>query len=102
MLLLEKCQEIGSPVLCAEGVGTDQLLPFIEPAPRWIASEIKSAKIIALGNSHTQTLYAEGGRGYILERRIFDRILAERAAQAGAEVRVKTAATGLIMENGQV
>ena len=39
---------------------------------------------------------------YILERRIFDRVLAERAAQAGAEVRVKTAATGLLLEGGVI
>jgi len=102
VLLLEKRQEIGSPVRCAEGVGHDQLLPFIEPDPRWIASEIKLAEINVLDNHHTRTLRAEGGRGYILERRIFDRILAERAVQAGAEVRVKTAATGLLFENGQV
>jgi len=102
VLLLEKRQEIGSPVRCAEGVGHDQLLPFIEPDPRWIAAEVNLAEITALEDGQSQTIRAEGGRGYILERRIFDRVLAERAAQAGAQVRVKTAATGLIMENGRV
>jgi digeranylgeranylglycerophospholipid reductase len=43
-----------------------------------------------------------GGRGYVLERRVFDRVLAERAAQAGAQVRVKTAVVGLLRENGAV
>jgi digeranylgeranylglycerophospholipid reductase len=102
VLLLEKRQEIGSPVRCAEGVGHAQLIPFIEPDPRWIAAEINRIEITTIGSSPPQTLRAAGGRGYILERRIFDRVLAERAAQAGAEVRVKTAVTGLLMENGLV
>ena len=102
VLLLEKRQEIGSPVRCAEGVGHDQLLHFIEPDPRWIATEVNLAEITTLENDQSQTMRAEGGRGYILERRIFDRVLAERAALAGAQVRVKTAATGLIVENGRV
>jgi digeranylgeranylglycerophospholipid reductase len=100
VLLLEKRQEIGSPVRCAEGVGHDQLAPFIEPDPLWIAAEVNKAEIETWTAGEVRTLRAEGGRGYILERRVFDRVLAERAAKAGAEVRVKTAATGLLMDTG--
>jgi digeranylgeranylglycerophospholipid reductase len=100
VLLLEKRQEIGSPVRCAEGVGHEQLVPFIEPDRRWISAEVTQAEITACVNGKSQTLRAAGGHGYILERRVFDRALAERAAQAGAEVRVKTAATGLLREGG--
>jgi digeranylgeranylglycerophospholipid reductase len=102
VLLLEKRQEIGSPVRCAEGVGHEGLASFIEPDRRWIAAEVKRAEINTVSGETTQTLRVEGGLGYILERRIFDRRLAERAAEAGAEVRVKTAASGLLMENGRV
>jgi digeranylgeranylglycerophospholipid reductase len=98
VLLLEKRQEIGSPVRCAEGVGHDQLAPFIEPDPLWIAAEVNKAEIETWTAGEVRTLRAEGGRGYILERRVFDRVLAERAAKAGAEVRVKTAATGLLID----
>ncbi len=100
VLLLEKRQEIGSPVRCAEGVGYDQLVPFIEPDPLWIAAEVTKAEITAIADGETRTLRGEGGRGYILERRVFDRVLAERAAEAGAEVRVKTAVTGLLLHDG--
>lgn len=102
VLLLEKRQEIGSPVRCAEGVGHDQLASFIEPDPKWIAAEIQQLEITVCANNTQQTWHAGGGRGYILERRIFDRVLAERAAKAGAEVRVKTAVTGVIVENQRV
>jgi digeranylgeranylglycerophospholipid reductase len=102
VLLLEKRQEIGAPVRCAEGVGHAPLVSLIEPDPRWIAAEVTRIEIAATAGGATRTLRAGGGRGYVLERRIFDRALAERAAQAGAEVRVKTAATGLLMEDGRV
>jgi digeranylgeranylglycerophospholipid reductase len=102
VLLLEKRQEIGSPVRCAEGVGRDALIGFIEPDPLWIAAEVDKAEIISVVDGETWTLRAEGGRGYVLERRVFDRVLAEQAAQAGAEVQVKTAVTGLLMDEGRV
>lgn len=102
VLLLEKRQEVGSPVRCAEGVGRDGLLPFIEPDPRWIAAEISQAEITLITGDETETRRASGGHGYVLERRVFDRVLAERAAAAGAEVRVKSAATGLLIEEGRV
>ena len=102
VLLLEKRQEIGAPVRCAEGVGHDQLVPFIEPDHRWIAAQVSQAQITTIAAGETRTTRAAGGQGYVLERRVFDRVLAERAAQAGAEVRVKTAATGLLIEEGRV
>ncbi len=102
VLLLEKRQEIGSPVRCAEGVSHDQLIAFVEPDSRWISARVSRAEITAVDSGASHTYSAEGGRGYILERRVFDRFLAEQAAVAGAEVRVKTAATGLIMEDGRV
>jgi digeranylgeranylglycerophospholipid reductase len=102
VLLLEKRQEIGSPVRCAEGVGHDRLVAFVEPDRRWVAAEITRAEITAVAGGAARTLRAEGGRGCVLERRVFDRALAELAARAGAEVRVKTAVTGLLMEEGRV
>ena len=102
VLLLEKRQEIGSPVRCAEGVGHDPLIPFIEPDPRWIAATVDKAEITTVADGQRRTLRAEGGRGYILERRVFDRALAEEAAAAGAQVAVKTTAIGLLQEGSAV
>jgi digeranylgeranylglycerophospholipid reductase len=100
--MLEKRQEIGSPVRCAEGVGQEQLTHFIDPEPRWIAAQVNSARIMAIRGGQQQEFSATGGLGYVLERRVFDRALAERAALAGADVRVKTAATGLLFADGAV
>ena len=102
VLLVEKRQEIGSPVRCAEGVGHDLLTPFVVPDPRWISAEVTGARLTVTGPGGGDTLEAEGGRGYVLERRVFDRALAEAAARAGAQVRVKTAAVDLLREGNAV
>jgi digeranylgeranylglycerophospholipid reductase len=102
VLLLEKRQEIGSPVRCAEGVAHDQLIPFIDPNPHWIAAEVTQAEITTLSNGEMNTIHGTGGRGYILERRVFDRVLAENAILAGARALVKTAATDVVMQGSQV
>jgi digeranylgeranylglycerophospholipid reductase len=78
------------------------LTSFIEPDPRWISAEVSQTEITCVADGAQQTLRMTGGRGYVLERRIFDRALAERAAQASAQVRVKTAVTGLLIEDGHV
>ena len=102
VLLLEKRQEIGSPVRCAEGIGRDQLASFIEPDPRWISASVDKARITIVRAGREETLEATGARGYILERRVFDRALAEEAVRAGARVLVKAAAKGLVVEDGAV
>ena len=60
VLLLEKRQEIGSPVRCAEGVGHDPLVVFIEPDSRWIAAEVSQTEITAIAGGARQTLRAAG------------------------------------------
>ncbi|NIM92258.1 MAG: geranylgeranyl reductase family protein [Anaerolineales bacterium] len=102
VLLLEKRQEIGSPVRCAEGIGQEQLTSFIEPDPSWIAAEVDKAEITSVKGDERNTIQGSGGSGYILERRIFDRVLAEMATDAGVHVMVKTPATALLMEEGRI
>lgn len=39
--------------------------------------------------------------GYVLERLVFDSVLAEKAGASGARVMVKTTAMGLVVERGR-
>jgi digeranylgeranylglycerophospholipid reductase len=103
VLLVEKRQEIGAPVRCAEGVPHELLASFLDPDPAWISARVDRAQIVALAAGQmVEQWQGAGGLGYVLERRVFDRVLAERAAQAGAQVQVKTAVAGLLCENGAV
>jgi digeranylgeranylglycerophospholipid reductase len=104
VLLIEKRQEIGDPVRCAEGTGKLGLMEFIEPDQRWICAEVTGARIFAPDGTCVELSEKLAGKevGYVLERKIFDRAVAKTAAKAGAEVQVKTQATSLIKENGFV
>ncbi len=104
VLLIEKRQEIGDPVRCAEGVGKAGLAEFMDPDPRWICADIKQARIYSPDGTVVELTEKMAGNevGYVLERKIFDREVAKTAARAGAEVQVKTQATGLLVENGNV
>jgi len=104
VLLIEKRQEIGDPVRCAEGADKAGIKRHIKPDPRWIAAEVKGSRIFAPDGTKLQISEELFGAevGYVLERKIFDRALAEQAVSSGAEVIVKTRATGLIRKNKQI
>jgi digeranylgeranylglycerophospholipid reductase len=113
VLLIEKRQEIGSPVRCGEGVPLIQssgkfhfytsFSQFVEPDPRWISREINGFRMVAPDgttlNLTAELLGMKEPLGYVLERKIFDRELVKDAARAGADVMVRTRATGLIIED---
>ncbi|NOQ28899.1 MAG: geranylgeranyl reductase family protein [Methanosarcinales archaeon] len=104
VLMIEKRQEIGDPVRCAEGVAKPRIKRHIEPDERWIAAEVRGSRIFAPDGTNVELSEDVSGSevGYVLERKLFDRALADAAALAGAEVQVKTRATGLIIEDGYV
>lgn len=104
VLLVEKRPAIGAPVRCAEGIGKEALAEFIKPDEHWISAEVKRAELVAPdGVSMILESDVAGNKvGYILDRKIFDRELVWQAAEAGAEVMVKTRATAPIMADGKV
>ena len=77
VLLLEKRQEIGSPVRCAEGIAHEALVSFIAPDPLWISAEIRRVSIALTEHGRERVWESEGPAeqhvGYVLERRVFDR-----------------------------
>jgi digeranylgeranylglycerophospholipid reductase len=101
VLLVEKRQEIGSPVRCAEGINGDMLSPFLPPDERWISARVSRSQIVTADTGEARSFAGEE-TGYVLERRVFDRVLAEKAVEAGASILLKTAVQGLITENGVV
>jgi digeranylgeranylglycerophospholipid reductase len=100
VLMVEKRQEIGSPVRCAEGVSKRALAELIELNPKWISAEINGGRIHSPDGSFVTI--DEPGAGLVLERKIFDRELAAQAARSGAEIWVKARAIDLISENGGI
>ncbi len=103
-LLVEKRPAIGAPVRCAEGLGKEALADFMEPDERWISAEMTGAGIVAPDGFLMKLESAMVGSkvGYILDRKVFDRELVWQAADAGADISVKTRASAPILEDGVV
>jgi len=103
-LLVEKRPAIGAPVRCAEGLGKEALADFMEPDERWISAEMTGAGIVAPDGFEMKLESAMVGSkvGYILDRKVFDRELVWQAADAGADISVKTRASAPILEDGVV
>lgn len=100
VLLIEKRQEIGAPVRCAEAIGMEATRPFIEPDSRWIDATVTA---YAIYNSRGESIQLPPTETtLIVNRKVFDFQLALKAARAGAEVRTSTAAVGLEMEDHAV
>jgi digeranylgeranylglycerophospholipid reductase len=105
VLLLEKKQEIGAPLRCAEGVSKKGLDNCgIKADRRWISAEMVGAKIVSPGGSVFRLNEKSAGNevGFVLERHLFDKAMAVEAAKAGAEIRLKASATGLLMDGDAI
>jgi len=102
--LVEKRPAIGVPVRCAEGIGKEALHEFAEPDPRWISAVMTGASIVAPdGFSMKLESHLAGNKvGYILDRKFFDRELVWKAAEAGADIAIKSRASSPIIEKGHV
>jgi digeranylgeranylglycerophospholipid reductase len=103
VLMIEKRQEIGVPLQCAEATSevTFQTLDM-KPSDRYICSEIYGAELYSPNGTHFR-MYPNGEEmGYILDRKVFDKHLAIESAKAGTDIMVKTTVKDLIMENRKV
>ena len=100
VLLVEKRQEIGTPVRCAEAAGYEFIEPYLPLDERWINAWIDAFRIV--GPSGDSVRVPPTSPTVVLERKIFDRELVHEAVRAGAQVRAMTRVTGVIREDGCV
>lgn len=99
-LMIEKRQEIGAPVRCAEAVGGEVTKQYIEPDERWINAHIDFYDIVNTRNDRVRVPPTE--HTWVVDRKVFDLELAHCAMRVGAKVMTSTAATGLVKEDGRV
>jgi digeranylgeranylglycerophospholipid reductase len=104
VVMIEKRQEIGSPVRCGEGMSKEWLSEVGIRPGRWINLEVEGARIYSPSEKVFEINEKHAGNevGFVVERDEFDKQLAIDAANAGVEVLLKTAATSLLKENGRV
>jgi digeranylgeranylglycerophospholipid reductase len=99
-LLLEKHKEIGLPVCCAEAISYTGLSNFVEIKPHWIATHINKALLVSPSGERTVVNHPKAG--FVLNRNIFDREMAEKASNLGAVVKTDVQAVGLIEDKNGI
>jgi len=102
VILYEKRQEIGAPKRCAEGISLGGLERLkLNPPANCIRQKINGARIYAPNGKFIEIDYGKDS-GYILERKIFDKWLAEEAARKGAKIQAKTYIKEVLKEDGKI
>lgn len=102
VLVVDKRKDIGIPVRCGEGLGEREVIEEGLELPRQVYStEIVGAKVVA-PNGKSIIWKGKDTKGWVLERRFFDKWLAELAVDAGAKVKMYTDAYDLIKEGGKI
>ena len=104
VLIIERRQEVGSPVLCAEGISKYVDDYNLVKGTAWMAADMEGARIFSPDETMV-TLSAEmagSETGYVLNREVFDKELARSAISAGAKLMVNTCAVGLLKKGDKI
>jgi len=104
VLVIERRQEIGAPVLCGEGVSRKIDEWGMLDGKRWIANKMEGARIFSPNGTMVKLSAEMAGNetGYVVYRDIFDQELARKASEAGAKILMNTNATGLLKEKDKI
>ncbi len=94
VLLLEKHPRVGEPLCCAEAISCTGLSQFVKPDPEWISTRIHH--VVLVSPSHKKLQVHHPDAGFVLNRKLFEKKMAEEASSLGACVKVNSCAVGLI------
>jgi len=84
----DRRKSIGEPKRCGEGLGENAQELIGKIPARCIAQRIKGARLYTPNGKYLETILNKGA--FILERKVFDKWLAEEAVKAGAQVQSNT------------
>lgn len=103
VLVVDRRQEIGTPVRCGEGLGESWMrIAKLEYDPSWCLQRIEGSVLYSPKGRRfviDMNLINPENKGYIIERKIFEKKLAMQAIREGAEYLPKTRVYDVIKEN---
>jgi len=100
-LIIDRKQEIGVPKRCAEGLAKVWInMTGLEEDPVWCLQKISGAVVYSpTGKSFDIPVDAYG---YVIERKIFEKKLAEKAIEKGCKILLKSFVTDLLKDGEQI
>lgn len=98
-LIIEEHASIGSPVQCTGLISTKALSECEMGEGNFVLSRIKGAYLYA-PNGEEALIRGKEIKAYVIDRKIFDRALVEKAVHKGADILMKTRFVGL--DNGKI
>jgi digeranylgeranylglycerophospholipid reductase len=101
-LLIERKKEIGTPVQCGEVVGESLIKQLKLKVPPQAVASVQDHTRFLLDRRVMVVSREPYWRSVTLERKIFDKLLAARAAEAGASVQADTRLVSIEMKDGNV
>ena len=96
-LLAEKHPMIGEPLCCAEAISTAGLTRVVDLDASWVSSPVN--KVIMFGPDDTRAKIHHPDAGYVLDRKLLDRDLADMATRAGADLQTGMDIRGLMFDD---
>jgi len=94
VLVLEKHPEIGVPLSCAEAISLLGLTSFVPIDPEWVSTKIE--KVLMVSPAEMRMKLHHPNAGLVLNRKLFDKKLAQQAVSSGACLKVNAQAIGLL------
>lgn len=98
-LLIEEHASIGSPVQCTGLISTAALNECETGEGNFVLNKMKGAFVYAPGGEEL-CIRGKDVKAYVIDRKIFDRLLVERSLDEGADVLLKT--RFISMEKGKI
>lgn len=98
-LLIEEHASIGSPVECTGLISTAALRESEAGEGNFLLSRLKGAFVYSPRGEELQ-VRGKDVKAYVIDRKMFDRVLMGKAIDEGVDVRLKTRFTGIINRNG--
>lgn len=104
VLAIDRRKELGAPVRCGEGIGLHWMEELgVKISPKCVSAEINGSVLISPDWKRRVAL--RGGKetkGFVVDRKVFDKELAIDAGRAGADIIVHSEVVDVIKEAGKV
>jgi digeranylgeranylglycerophospholipid reductase len=106
VLLIEDHAAIGTPVQCGESLALSSIRDLgMESDPSFVANDdVRIIRLYSPNKKKIELVMPENVKtpGVILERKMFEKLLAVKIANSGAHIYTKTPCIGVLKENGNV